>query len=720
MRAYHAIAALAFLVACSSSTLESGGDASSNDAGEDAPSSPPDQDATFPTDTGMDTSLPPPGTDGAAGDSGQDSTVTEGGEDASGPDGAEEATSDAPPDAGSPDAPEAASPFDAGEDAPDSTADAAHDAAAVDASGDAAPSEAGSGDAGAPDAGDEGKLSWKSLSAGLFGFCGLTTDGTAYCWGSDLFNPAATHPQAVATGGAKFDALSFRAIGTSAYLCGLDGGALSCWGNAYGTSTQTSPTPVQSSTTFAKVSVGFSQTCALTTAGALFCWGSSPYGALGASTNAVPGSYADVSSSQDLVCTLDMSGNAQCSGTNASIVGAPPSGPFTKIDADFEMACGIDTGSKLHCWGSATDCSLPGGPIPGNDPLVDVVNRCYASCALAASGTVYCWGRNDNGFLGLGTTDNMVHPLPTAVPGLPPMASIAASTYSVCGLSRTGERWCWGRDRSGELGDGFSGAAIPPQYSEDMGATPESCGPQGGTRDAGVADAGVGDGSAPDGAACVPPRTAPPPTSCGAKIGDPCCACGVCAGANLTCIDGLCAPSCGYPGLACCNGTTCAFGSCFGGYCALDAIPLPPATQGALLVGGPGFPCEGTTQTCTQSSCVSLASSPSPYCEITSGPACMPLGTPGCATDFDCCTAGADGSGVCAPVIGSSTKRCCLPSTGPVSPNGPWTCIADEECCDGVCSNGHCVGNAAGTPCASGAECADTPHVCDSCTQTCQ
>lgn len=87
-------------------------------------------------------------------------------------------------------------------------------------------------------------------------------------------------------------------------------------------------------------------------------------------------------------------------------------------------------------------------------------------CALLSDHTVKCWGNNNKGQLGRGTVDNNFNPTPTLISGLTDVGQIVAKAGYTCALIRgTGKIKCWGDNNFGQLGFGSTSSSSNPTLS---------------------------------------------------------------------------------------------------------------------------------------------------------------------------------------------------------------------------------------------------------------
>ena len=141
----------------------------------------------------------------------------------------------------------------------------------------------------------------------------------------------------------------------------------------------------------------------------------------------------------------------------------------TQVAAGEDHSCAILTDTTVACWGNNSDGQLGNNSVPHTavpvavylpgssrhklSNIIDIAASGYFTCALQNTGAVYCWGKNEYGSLGNGTTDPT--PFPTMVSIIEPVFAISAGGYHACALLDNADRSarCWGDNSSGQLGD---------------------------------------------------------------------------------------------------------------------------------------------------------------------------------------------------------------------------------------------------------------------------
>jgi alpha-tubulin suppressor-like RCC1 family protein len=110
--------------------------------------------------------------------------------------------------------------------------------------------------------------------------------------------------------------------------------------------------------------------------------------------------------------------------------------------------------------GNITSSSVPvavdaSGVLAGKT-VTQLTAGAYDTCALDAAGSAYCWGYDNYGELGNASTTDSSVPVAVDTGGVlagKALSRITAGTWATCALDATGAVYCWGRNASGELGD---------------------------------------------------------------------------------------------------------------------------------------------------------------------------------------------------------------------------------------------------------------------------
>jgi hypothetical protein len=305
------------------------------------------------------------------------------------------------------------------------------------------------------------------------------------------------------------------AVGSNHTCVTRTDGDVTCWGaNNQGQLGTGSPTPaapgyesvaIPGEAPLDAIYSGGEHLCVLTM-DALSCWGRNnsnqivPGGAdvLAPQTMPVQGPPGAVGLGLEHSCVGEPGGpGVQCLGNNVDDeLGGGGSQPIASqlpvALAIDQLAIGDDhscarAGARVWCWGSDEYGQLGQNMVPGPTPMktevglptdaIALVAGSDHSCAAIEDGmSVRCWGRNNSGQIGDGTTTN--RQLPTSVAGLPPTAVIAmdATVDTTCVLLANGELWCWGGLQAADLGlEVASGDPLSmPQRVPGTDALPEA------------------------------------------------------------------------------------------------------------------------------------------------------------------------------------------------------------------------------------------------------
>lgn len=333
---------------------------------------------------------------------------------------------------------------------------------------------------------------FSDLVAGRTHVCGRTTGGLLLCWGRGASRLPGSDPPSNSTPVALVEAADYDSVVVENRLtCGLIDGAAWCRGT--GSRGQLGsgsfddavyPVPVVGGHSFAALSAGDTFACGRTSDGAAYCWGSNMAkleGGEGPSAVPieVPGDLAftriDAGSTQ--TCGITTAGDGYCWGlpgnlgnadwlqetwTPALIAGGHA---WRSTSSGDYHACGIDTSNAVWCWGESNFYGQMGTgaaanrtepePVLGGLRFRQVSAGRHHSCGTTLDGTPWCWGSNEEGQLGIDDQTMLEAGQPIQVATELRFRKVLASNLFSCGLTETGEVWCWGENAFGQVGNGI-------------------------------------------------------------------------------------------------------------------------------------------------------------------------------------------------------------------------------------------------------------------------
>jgi alpha-tubulin suppressor-like RCC1 family protein len=317
------------------------------------------------------------------------------------------------------------------------------------------------------------------VATGVFFSCARRADATVACWGYGAAGALGNGSDANSTSPVTVTGLS-DAHGLSASFagaCTLTKDALvECWGDdrtgelGDGGTLNHSNIPVQVPGVRDVVQVTTSLgVCALLADSQIECWGRySVNGPIALRRIAgTAGTVAMAPRFDDHVCVLMNDASVRC--WDAAEIAVPVSAlpAATAVAVGFQTSCALLTDETVMCWGDNSTGQLgDGGAEPESSVPVHVtaltgavaiaMSSSYA-CAVKADGSAVCWGNNEYGQLGNGTT--MTSTVPVPVSGLTNVVGIAPAEDHACAQLADGAIACWGGNDDGGLG-------VPPSSTQ--------------------------------------------------------------------------------------------------------------------------------------------------------------------------------------------------------------------------------------------------------------
>jgi alpha-tubulin suppressor-like RCC1 family protein len=303
------------------------------------------------------------------------------------------------------------------------------------------------------------------LSLGPNHFCMIKEDRTVACLGENSFEQLGDRSIRNAK---AVDALERSTCAVTA------NGQVWCWGASIGGKKDSKPQPIRIAGIDNAIDVrgGDGHACVLRNDKTVWCWGGNFYGAVGDGTKEdrtepvkVDSDVAALDARSRHTCAVTTEGIVRCWGYADSLVRddseKDPWKPtkvadvanVVGISTNYFSACAWLAAGAPVCWGFETHQQphhpvggVAAAPIDGLEDASQIAVGGDHSCALRG-GAVWCWGKNDTGQLGDGTLTDRTKPAPIA--GLDDVVEIAMSYSTSCARKRGGALMCWGAAYAG-------------------------------------------------------------------------------------------------------------------------------------------------------------------------------------------------------------------------------------------------------------------------------
>ena len=250
-------------------------------------------------------------------------------------------------------------------------------------------------------------------------------------------------------------------------------------------------TQLEADTHWAQIDAGDDYFAALKTDGTLWTWGQNGWGALGTGDTAPRTVPTQVGADHDWVTLSAGDSGAAAIKANGTLWAwgggfgntptrvVAPGGSWVSVAADGGHWLAVRSDGSLWAWGWNGAGELGTGSAALYEPSpvqvgadhdwVSVDAAFIHSFGIRADGSLWAWGFNNSGQLGVGGVADAASPVRV---GTRTWRSVTAGDFSTAAIATDGSLWTWGANESGQLGDGtFGERDVPTQVVPAGGAS---------------------------------------------------------------------------------------------------------------------------------------------------------------------------------------------------------------------------------------------------------
>jgi len=345
---------------------------------------------------------------------------------------------------------------------------------------------------------------WSSISSGDTHSCAIKADDTLWCWGSNASGQTAQTINTETPTQEPSQSLWLKIAADGNNSCAVkNDSSLWCWGNnTFGQlgngsiNLSTSPAPVLDESIWIWLSLGVDHSCAIKDDKTLWCWGDNSESQLGDNSTinsttpkqiGLANTWSNISLGNQFSCGIQTDATTTvpsqtlwCWGKNDKSQLGHDS-PDTKLEPSqvgtAEDWAGISTGDNhacafssnqyLYCWGDNLYGQLGLSPNPppaaATTPTSVDSNKWLGvsaggnhTCAVQDDYSLWCWGNNDAGQLGIGSTSHQPKPNLVTHSDALDWRFVSSGKNHTCAIDSDYIGHCWGLNDQGQLGNGIN------------------------------------------------------------------------------------------------------------------------------------------------------------------------------------------------------------------------------------------------------------------------